>query len=59
MNIIFGTPEEFLPAVDDFIEGPIDITPGFPFGSSIQTQVFVSLFCVHTDMIILPANIMR
>ena len=42
MGVIFGTTQEFLPAIDDFIEGPIEIPPGFPFGTSIQTQVFVS-----------------
>lgn len=42
MGVTFGTTQEFLPAIDDFIQGPIEISPGFPFGSSVQTQVFVS-----------------
>lgn len=42
MGAIYGTTEEFLPPTDDGFEGPIEIPPGFPFGSSVQTQVFVS-----------------
>ena len=42
MDVLFGTIETFLPATDDGFEGPIEISTGFPFGSSIQTQVFVS-----------------
>lgn len=45
MGAIYGISQVFLPATDDGFVGPIDI-PGFPFGSSIQTQVFVSaLIC--------------
>ena len=42
MGVLFGAEQQFLPATDDGFEGPIEIEPGFPFGSSIQTQVFVS-----------------
>lgn len=41
MGVNYGSSQMFLPATDDGFEGPIDITD-FPFGSSTQTQVFVS-----------------
>lgn len=47
MGAIYGTSQVFLPATDDGFVGPIDIAPGFPFGSSIQTQAFVSGLICH------------
>jgi hypothetical protein len=41
LGATYLTSQQFLPATDDGFEGPIDIPTGFPFGSSIQTQVFV------------------
>lgn len=48
MGAIYGTNQVFLPPTDDGFVGPIDIVPGFPFGSSIQTQVFVSALICHS-----------
>lgn len=47
MGVINGTNQVFLPPTDDGFVGPIDIPVGFPFGSSIQTQVFVSTLICH------------
>ena len=52
--------QQFLPATDDGFEGPIAISIGFPFGSSVQEQVFVStldipekqlLKCMYDDLV--------
>ena len=43
MGVSYGTDQQFLPTTDDGFEGPIEITTGFPFGSSVQEQVFVSI----------------
>lgn len=48
MGVIYGTNQVFLPATDDGFVGPIDIPLGFPFGSSVQTQVFVSALVCHS-----------
>lgn len=46
MGVNYGSSQMFLPATDDGFEGPIEITD-FPFGSSTQTQVFVSTTWAH------------
>ena len=48
MGILFNSNQVFLPATDDGFVGPIQIPPGFPFGSSVQTQVFVSTMHSYT-----------
>lgn len=42
VGTLLGVNQTLLPATDDGFVGPIDIGTGFPFGSSVQTQVFVS-----------------
>ena len=42
MGVLLEAEQIFLPATDDGVLGPIDISVGFPFGSSNQTQVYVS-----------------
>ena len=42
MGTLLGGNQAFLPATDDGFVGPIVVSAGFPFGSSVQTQVFVS-----------------
>ena len=42
MGIIFESNQVFLPALDDGVSEAIAIPTGFPFGSSIQNEVFVS-----------------
>ena len=41
LNNTLGVVEINLPQVDDGDSGPITITGGFPFGSSIQDVVYV------------------
>ena len=50
MNTLLGTEETLFPEADDSVEGPFSIPPGFPFGSSLQTDVFVS----YTNLLALP-----
>lgn len=50
MGALFGNTEEFLPASDDGFEGPIEIATGFSFGTTIQTQVFVSISTKKTSL---------
>ena len=45
MNTLLGTEEIFFPEADDGVNGPLSIPTGFPFGSSVQTNVFVS--CIY------------
>ena len=42
LGAIYGITEVVVDALDDAVTGPISITPGFPFGSSIQTQFYVN-----------------
>jgi len=42
MDAIYDVNEIFVAVTDDGITGPISISPGFPFGSSVQTQFYVS-----------------
>lgn len=42
MDAIYDVNEVFVPVADDGTTGPISISPGFPFGSSVQTQFYVS-----------------
>ena len=40
MGAVFGVDQQFLPSSDDGFVGPIDTV--FPFGSSVQNEIFVS-----------------
>ena len=40
MGAVFGVDQQFLPSSDDGLVGPIDTV--FPFGSSVQNEIFVS-----------------
>ena len=41
MSVLLEVEQIFLPATDDGVLGPLDISVGFPFGNSNQTQVYV------------------
>ena len=43
VGIIFGSEQTLLPSSDEGIGGAITIDPGFPFGTSVQTQVYVNI----------------
>ena len=38
-----GVNQLFFPETDDGIIGPISIPGGFPFGNSVQNEVYVSI----------------
>lgn len=42
MNILFGVEQTVFPESDEAINGPLSIDIGFPFGSSVQTETYVS-----------------
>ena len=42
MDAIYGVNELFLTAADDVSAGPIAVESNFPFGSSVQTRLYVS-----------------
>ena len=43
MDSLFGVEETIFPESDEGINGPLPSDIGFPFGSSVQTQIYVSL----------------
>ena len=43
MDIHVGVQQLFFPGTDDGFFGPIDIPGGFPFGDSVQNEVYVSM----------------
>jgi len=44
----FGVETVYLPASDEGVQGPVTIPTGFPFGSSVQNQVYVS--CINPSI---------
>ena len=52
MDAIYGVNELFLTVGDDVAAGPIAIASGFPFGSSVQTRLYVSAMCMHITRVI-------
>ena len=57
MDSLFGVEETIFPASDEGINGPIPLDIGFPFGSSVQTQTYVSLVHKHVLAIIYQLKI--
>ena len=47
MNSLFGVEQIIFPESDEGINGPLPLDIGFPFGSSVQTQTYVSLVHKH------------
>ena len=43
MDTLFGVEETIFPESDEGTNGPLPLDIGFPFGSSVQTQTYVSL----------------
>ena len=42
LGVTYGVEQQVLLESDDGVEGPIPIDPRFPFGSSVQTVLYVS-----------------
>lgn len=42
MNTLLGVEQTIFPTSDEGINGPFPLDIGFPFGSSVQTQTYVS-----------------
>ena len=42
MDILLGTEQIIFPESDEAINGPLSLNIGFPFGSSVQTDAYVS-----------------
>lgn len=55
MGVLLGTNQIFLPNTFGAFAGPINIPGGFPFGSSIQNETYVStckscfFYCINLN----------